>query len=357
MEKLKYGIIGGGPGGQSMAATLTNKGFSAKMSDIDQEVIDAINNRGKIVLTGKIEMEEMPELVTLDPVKAIEGVDIIMIASVTNAHEDIAKAIAKHVTPNQIIVLNPGMFGGALAFKTALKANGCPHDVVVAQTADLCYACRRVEAGIVFHSGIKKRTALAAVPASKTQEVIDKLAPAFPVFVPAETIWHISMGGGAILHCVPVIMNANKIDLGQHFDYYMEGITPSVARIAEAVDKDRLAVAKAFGFDQLSCADNVAKGYELEPGPLYEVIQRNEAYRGIKSPRNFQHRFLAEDTYGSLAPMASIAKELGIPTPGMDAVLFIIGAATGVDYTTEGRTAEKMGLKGKTLDEIYAMVK
>ena len=42
---------------------------------------------------------------------------------------------------------------------------------------------------------------------------------------------------------------------------------------------------------------------------------------------------------------------------GMDAVLFLIGAATGIDYTKEGRTAEKMGLKGKTVEEMYAMVR
>ena len=107
----------------------------------------------------------------------------------------------------------------------------------------------------------------------------------------------------------------------------------------------------------LSTTDDVAHVYKLEKGPLYEVIQRNEAYRGIKSPASLKHRFCSEDTYGSLAPMASVAKELGIPTPGMDAILFLIGAATGIDYTKEGRTAEKMGLKGKTLDEIYAMVK
>ena len=53
----------------------------------------------------------------------------------------------------------------------------------------------------------------------------------------------------------------------------------------------------------------------------------------------------------------AIAKELGIPTPGMDAILFLIGAATGIDYSKEGRTAEKMGLKGKSVEEMYAMVR
>ena len=200
----------------------------------------------------------------------------------------------------------------------------------------MIYAARKQDVGVVFHSGIKKRTAFAAVPASATGKMLEALNPTFPTLVPAETIWHISMGGGAILHSIPTIMNVNKIDLNQNFDYYMEGITPSVAKICIAVDKERLAVAKAFGFDVPDTATNVAKGYSLPEGELYDVIQSCDAYRGIKSPTNLKHRFLAEDTYGSLAPMASVAKELGIPTPGMDAILFIIGAATGIDYTKEG---------------------
>ena len=219
MSKLKFGIIGGGPGGQSMAAILTSKGYSAKLMDKSSEVVNKINARGKITLTGKIELEGMPELVTLDPVKAIEGTDVILVATTTDAHEDVAKAIAAQVTENQMVLLNPGMFGGSLAFKAALKKYGCPYDVIVAETADLMFGCRTVEVGHILHTGLKTQVRTAAVPASAITKLLEVLNPAFPALVPAETIWHISLGDNAILHSIPMIMNVNKMDLGQTFDY------------------------------------------------------------------------------------------------------------------------------------------
>ena len=49
-----------------------------------------------------------------------------------------------------------------------------------------------------------------------------------------------------MLHPIPTLMNVNKIDLNQPFDYYMEGITPSVAKLIEVADEERLAVCKAL---------------------------------------------------------------------------------------------------------------
>ena len=42
---LKFAIIGAGAGGQSLAAILTNKGYSAKLYDIDREKIRCLRER------------------------------------------------------------------------------------------------------------------------------------------------------------------------------------------------------------------------------------------------------------------------------------------------------------------------
>ena len=46
-----------------------------------------------------------------------------------------------------------------------------------------------------------------------------------------------------------------------------------------------------------------------------------------------------------------------MPTPGMDAIITCISMATGIDYFTVGRTAQKVGLTGKSVDEIYEMIR
>lgn len=359
MEKLKFGILGAGCGGQSMAAILINQGCIVKLMDKNAELVQGLKDAGTITLTGKIEMQApVPACVTTDAAEAIEGVDVILVVTTADGHEDVARAIAGSVQPNQTVVLNPGMFCGSLAFKTALKRYGCPHDILVAEMADLMFACRKVETGTVFHSGLKKKAVLAAVPASETGRVVELLKPYFPIVTPAEDILHTAMSSiGCVLHCVPMIMNVNRIDAGQSFDYYMEGITPSIARIAEQVDAERIALARVLGIEVASTAQSVINGYGSHGNNLYEVIQTTQAYVGIKSPASLAHRFCAEDTFGSLVGFATLAEELGVPTPGMDAIITCISMATGIDYRKEGRTAEKVGLKGKSVEEIYEMIR
>lgn len=359
MEKLRFAILGAGCGGQSMAAILENQGCAVTLMDKNEALVQELKQEEKLTLTGKIELTApMPACVTTDAAEAIDGADVILVVTTADGHEDVARAIAKTIRPEQIVVLNPGMFCGALAFRTALSRFGCPHEILVAEMADLMFACRKVKAGTVFHSGLKKKAVLAAVPASKTDAVVELLKPYFPIVTPAQGILHTAMSSiGCVLHCVPMIMNVNKIDAGQSFDYYMEGITPSIARMAEKVDAERIALAKKLGIDVASTAQSVINGYGSHGENLYEVIQTTQAYVGIQSPSSLAHRFCHEDTFGSLVGFATLAKELGVPTPGMDAIITCISMATGIDYFTVGRTAQKVGLTGKSVDEIYEMIR
>jgi opine dehydrogenase len=163
-------------------------------------------------------------------------------------------------------------------------------------------------------------------------------------------------GGGAMLHPIPSYMNINKIDAGESFDYYMEGITPSIAKLISAADKERLAVCKALGLNVPTLAETLKRMYNLEYDDLFELIQHNKPYEGVKSPASAGHRFMVEDVACGIVPLASIGCELGVETPVLDAFIEIACVVSGRNYKAEGRTAEKLGLKGKTLEEIYKMI-
>ena len=47
---------------------------------------------------------------------------------------------------------------------------------------------------------------------------------------------------------------------------------------------------------------------------------------------------------------------LGVETPVMDSFILIASIICGRDFKKEGRTVDKLGLEGKTLEEIYAMI-
>ncbi len=355
---MKFAIIGAGAGGQTMAAVLTGKKHSVKLYDIDKEKIKCLNERGKITVTGLFECEEMPELITDDISKAMTDIDIIMIVSTTDAHRSIANKCLPYLRDGQIIVLNPGHCGGALEVANVIRGGkSSKADVIIAEAGDLMYACRSYETGVTFQSGIKATTSIATLPGSDIGRLMDVLGPIFLNLTPVESVLETSFrGGGAMLHPIPSIMNLNKLDTGQNYDYYMEGITQSIAKIISAADKERVIVCKAMGVNASTLVESLKVIYKLEQNDLYDLLQHNEAYRGLNSPKMLTHRFIVEDTYSGLVPLTSVGKYLGIATPMMDAFVDIASVVCGRDFRKEGRTAEKLGFTDKTLEEIHQMV-
>ncbi|MFQ8767191.1 MAG: 2-dehydropantoate 2-reductase N-terminal domain-containing protein [Oscillospiraceae bacterium] len=182
MEKLRFAILGAGCGGQSMAAILENQGCAVTLMDKNEALVQELKQEEKLTLTGKIELTApMPACVTTDAAEAIDGADVILVVTTADGHEDVARAIAKTIRPEQIVVLNPGMFCGALAFRTALSRFGCPHEILVAEMADLMFACRKVKAGTVFHSGLKKKRCLQPSLQARPMRWSSCSSPIFPL--------------------------------------------------------------------------------------------------------------------------------------------------------------------------------
>lgn len=358
MESLKFAVLGAGAGGQTMAAQLKSKGYFVTLYDNDAAKIARLNELGKIVVTGKFECEGFPDIATTKIAEAVADVDVIMVTTTTDAHKEIADLCAPFLHDGEIFMLNPGHVGGALEASNIIrKVHGCTADVIIAETGDLMYACRSYEIGQTFQSGIKSKVEVATLPAGDVTRLLDKIGSIFTNLKPAKNILETGFeGGGAMLHPVPSIMNVNRTDVGENYDYYMSGITPSVAKLVSACDAERLAVCEVLGLEVPSLVKTLQRTYKLEQEDLYELLQNNAAYKGLKSPTSLKHRFFVEDTACGLVPLASIGNMLGVETPVMNAYIMIAGIVCGRDFLKEGRTVEKLGLAGKSLEEIYEMI-
>ena len=355
---LRFAVLGAGAGGQTMAGVLSSRGYAVKLYDIAQAKIQRLNDLGKICVTGKIECEGTPELMTTDLTAAIQDVDVIMVTTTTDAHRVLAEQCAPYLRDGQIFMLNPGHVGGALEVSHIIRdIHHCKADFIRAVAGDLLFACRMLEEGTVFQSGLKNNVEVATLPAKDVTRVIEVLKPIFPNLFPAKNILETGFeGGGALLHPIPSLMNVTRTDSGEGYDYYMAGITPSVAKLVSACDAERLAVCRALGLEVPSLVTSLQKMYGLVQEDLYDLLQHNKAYRGLKSPASLNHRFFIEDTLCGIVPLASIGKMLGVETPIMDAYISIASIVCGRDFRAEGRTAEHLGLEGKSLEEIYQMI-
>lgn len=352
-DNTTWAIIGGGNGGQSLAGHLSIMGFPVRLFDIFEETVEAINKQGGIHVTGVVEGFGKLEFATTDIGKALEGADVAMIVAPAVAHKTIAQSCAPHLVNGQIVIIHPGATCGTLEFKQVLNDSGCTADVTVSETNSLIYACRSPKPGHASILGIKEDLVLASIPNSENPRVLSLIQKAFPQIVGGKNVLEPSLGNAnAIVHPAPTLLNTSMIESKHEWLYYHEGITPSIGDFVEALDKERVDLAKSFGIDVVPIKEWYRIAYNAEGENLSEAVKNNEAYAGIQGQKSLRTRYLLEDIPTGLIPMVELGKLQGIPMPRMQLIIDLGQYLLQEDFYKEGRTLTNLGLEGMTGDDL-----
>jgi len=354
----RVAVLGAGHGGQTMAGHLGMMGCEVSLYNRSSERIAPVQLAGCIELTGQIEGLGQLGVVTTDMELAIRGAELIMVVVPANGHASIAETCAPYLRDGQMVVLHPGRTGGALEFFNIIRQQGCTADVIVSEASTLIYACRMLNPAKVHVFGVKNVIPVAAIPSYRTPEVIKKLNIIYPQFVPGDNVLKTSLDNiGAIFHPGLTVLNAGRIEATHgEFEFYMDGATPSVARVLEAMDSERIAVAAALGIRAMSAREWLYIAYDAAGRTLYEAMQANVGYKGIKAPPTTLMRYITEDVPMSLVPIASLGHHLDVPTPIIDNMIHMASVIHDTDYWALGRTVETMGLLGLSVKQIRKLV-
>lgn len=352
---MNISIVGSGNGGQAIAGWLAMQGHTVSLYGRNAKVIEELDAKKSIELTGAIRGKGVLTEVTTNIHASVLSADVIMVVTTANAHNSIAHEIAADLKDGQVIILNPGRTGGALEFKRALEASGCKTRVYIAEAQTLVYACRLVENGLVNIIGVKDKVLLAAVPSSDTEYVLSKITPAYPCFCAAENVLRTSLENiGAMFHPCVLLFNAATIERHDVFWFYRD-MTPEIANFIEEFDKERLAVGKAYGIDLLSVNEWISYAYPATQGTtLCEKMRNNPAYHDIKSPSTIFTRQLTEDIPTGVLPIMELGEAAGVAVPLMRSMVDICSRLLRIDFRKGGRTLEHLGLAGKSKEEILS---
>lgn len=357
-----FAVIGAGHGGKAMAAHLALMGFQVNLYNRTPEHIEIIKKRGGIELEstegGPHGFGELA-LVTSNIADAIKKVPVIMIVLPSSAHADIAKAMAPHLKSGQIVILHPGRTCGALEFVKVIRDNGCKADVTVGEAETFIYASRSDGPAQARIFRIKEAVPLAALPASRTHCVLEAICEAYPQFIDGVDVLNTGMNNmGAIFHPALSLLNAGWIE-HTHGDYqfYIDGVTPSVAHVLEVLDRERVTVASAVGIRARTSLEWLQLAYDTIGQDLHEAIHNQPGYYGIKAPPTLNHRYIFEDVPMSLVPMASLGKRYGVSVMGMESIIRLGSIIHRTDYWRRGRTVERLGLEQWSVSELTKYVR
>ncbi|MGE5139925.1 MAG: NAD/NADP octopine/nopaline dehydrogenase family protein [Rudaea sp.] len=357
----KYVVIGAGNGGKAMAAHLALMGFPVTLYNRTPLNIAAIKGVGGIQLGGCAEGPHgfgRLDLVTSDMGEALEAAEIIMVVVPSNAHAEIARLAAPYLRDGQIVVLHPGRTCGALEFRKVIDDQGCRADVTIAEAETFIYASRSDGPAEARIFRIKNAVPLSALPALHTGDVLQVIREAYPQFIDGGNTLVTGLNNmGAIFHPALTLLNTGRIEstLGD-YQFYIEGVTPAVARVLEVLDRERVTVAAAVGVRARTALEWLQLAYGVKADTLYEAIQNQSGYYGIKAPNTLNHRYIFEDVPMSLVPIAALGRRYGVSVNGMDSIIRLASIIHRTDYWRRGRTLDRLGIQDLSVSELTRYV-
>jgi len=351
---FKICVIGAGNGGQALAGYLSMKGYDVSLYNRSEWRISPIIDTGKIILEGEYSGEYEISLATTDIESAIKDREIILVVVPAFAHRDVAEKLAPYLEDEQIVVLNPGRTGGALEFRKVLRKKGCKKKVFVAEAQTFIFASRCSNPGVVRIFKKKNAVPVSCLPAKDNpilQKTLKRILPEFEIV--KNTAITSFNNIGAVFHPATTVLNAARIEFTfGKFEFYFEGVSPSVAKVLEAIDDERCKIMRVFNVEPLTAKQWLKYAYDVEGKDLYEAIHSNSGYRDILAPTVIANRYILEDVPMSLVPISSFGEYFGIPTPTINATIHLVSVMLGEDLFANGRTVESLGLYGMKVDEI-----
>lgn len=357
-NKQKVCVIGSGNGAFTVAAKLSLGGSDVILWDCPEfkENLEAIRDERKIYVEENGERREaILYMVTGDMKEALDEADIILVVIPSFAFAKTAKSMVPYLRNGQYVFLCAGSTGGALEVAKIFHDEGVLEKIKLGEYCTLPYGCKKTGSNEVRIATVLKYNLFSAFPARENEEVFPVAAALFDNVKPAMDVVECSLNNGNILSHGPVmLLNAAHTEGAPDNYHYRDGITPSVARLLDKMDEERMAVGDALGHPHISLAQSyVYKGYcpQLEQ-TTYETFRSSDDFMHSAGPTTLNHRYMTEDIPFSALPVAVLGKQLGIKTPLIEALITLSEGLMDSDYRNSGRTASRLGIDGKNREEI-----
>ncbi len=355
-------ILGAGDGGRTMAADLTLAGYDVHLYEHPrfQDAFAPILEGGEIELTG-IGRTGVARLkrATIDIGKALEDVELIHVVLPAFGHDLFFDELIPHLDDGHKVVVWAGDFG-SLRLKHMLREAGNDRDILVAEANTLPYGTRATGPSTQSLKLSAARVAVAALPACRTDELLPALAELWAgVIIDGGNVIVTALSNlNPICHPPGSLLNVGRIQWSEgEFYMYREGITEAPARVIRAMYEETARLGRALGREVIQYEDRDFRN----PGTIMASVFRApfdtlRVIGDIRGPSSIESRYITEDLPYGLVPISQLGDVLEVETPLIDAIITLGGYVCERDFWREGRTLDRIGLKGMDGETIKAFV-
>jgi opine dehydrogenase len=348
---MRIAVLGGGNGSFAAAGDFALAGQDVRLWRRDVAAVTAHNAAGGAIVVKDFRgrHEAKLQLVTHDIGEAARDAELILCPAPATAQRDIAGALAPHLKDGQVVFLPPGTFG-SYVFAKAMRDAGNRADVAFAETGTLPWLTRKHGPREVAITIRAKHLPVGVLPLRLKDHALAVIGRAFPGVIEdcGDALSAALMNAGPIIHPPLITMNAASLEHFERWDIHKDGTQPSVRRVTDALDAERIAVREALGYGapHFPLADHYARegGEWMYGRGSHEKLTDSGDWR--EQIVLTQHRYMLEDVQFGLSFLVSVGEWAGVPTPLARAFLEIGGAICGEDFMASGRTLKSLGLGG-----------
>lgn len=355
---MRISVLGAGAGGTAVAFDCASHGHEVRLFDFATfpDNIAGVADAGGIHADGDISGFAKVVSAGHDIDEALDAAELIYVVGPAYSTAPFGEAVAGKLSEGQIVIVSPSSCGGALAFKKAAGLAVDDETVRVAETSTLHYAVRLTEpARIRVFLKLKAGNLLAALPAKATGEILATIGDVYPSMEPGTSVLQTSLqNANPIIHPAVTLANAARIEgTGGDFLFYEQGVSNATGRLIEALDEERIAIGQKLGITVLPDPEmGMRQGYMLENnyGSGYRTAP---GFKGIGAQPRLDHRYLNEDVGYGLVFMTALARQIGVETPNMDAMIRLTSTLMAHDYGGEAlRTPDSLGIGALSVEEL-----
>lgn len=351
---MNISVIGGGHGCYAAAIELAEKGHSVRLWRRDSTALETLQGLGHLRVRDfrgerKVSLGQPGDALTLsfDLAHAVVDAQLLVIALPSTTHQDLATELAPLLHDGQVVFLPPGTFG-SMVFAQAMVKVGNHAEVAFAETGTLPYLARKHGDNQVVISGYATRLPTGVFPSRLSESAFAVLREAYPSVEPIEdALSGALMNAGPIIHPPLILMNAGPLEHFDTWDIHNEGTVPSIRRVTNALDAERIAVREALGYGapHFPLADHYATDgdeWMYGRGAHGKLTDSGDWREDIDLQK---HRYMLEDTRLGLSFLVSVGRWAGVPTPVAQGLLSVASVVSGIDLYAQGRTLESLGLE------------
>ncbi|MCO5099339.1 MAG: NAD/NADP octopine/nopaline dehydrogenase family protein [Burkholderiaceae bacterium] len=356
---MRVAVLGGGNGCYAAACDLAENGHDLRLWRRDATAFAPVLRDQAVTLTDAAGTRRVVlGKATLDLREAIDDAELVVIPLPATAQDGLFAALAPLLRHGQVVFLPPGTFGGFLLARE-MKTAGNRARVAVAESGTLPYLARKHGEDRVTISVRATRLPTGVFPTCETGRALELIGSAFPAVEPCvDLLDGALMNAGPIIHPPLILMNAGPLEHYDAWDIHNEGTQPSIRRVTDALDRERIRLREALGYGapHFPLADHYDDQREewMYGKSSHEKLTASGDWReriDLKS-----HRYMREDVAMGLVLYVSLAKWAGVDMPIAAGLVALASAVVGEDLRNGKRSWQALALHGHDRESLGRML-